>query len=189
LAENSIAFKVDPGLRKVEYTFSTGEGVDWNAGISGTANDAIPGVATGNLGIKFSFSSSGAFAFSATGCQIDNIASLDNVLETMVDRLENWNWKDDWIVVTGLVTADRYAIAVSAKEGASASLDLGVTAGPPILANASANAAFTTSEHMASAVISTNPAPVMFEGWKVDKHFFKRPTPHRVYLHLPSPVA
>lgn len=171
-----VDFEVDEGDRTVSYDFASSSGVDITLSLVGETQVPLAGVPAGNVGIGFKFSQEGAFAFSGIDCRVDQMVDLLSVQRQMLAAYNRTHdWDRSWVVVTSLVTASRFAVAVSASASGEASLDLGVQAGPASLANASAGAAFAHRKDMAAAFFSALPAPVMYEAWRVDTSFFTPP--------------
>ena len=66
-----------------------------------------------------------------------------------------------------LMVAERFAIAISGADEASANLDLGIDTPPVSLANASLSASFTVSSNVAWSGLSLEGGPLMFEASRV----------------------
>jgi hypothetical protein len=80
------------------------------------------------------------------------------------------DWDQSWAVVTEVVVAERYLIAVSEGRGGKATFDLGIdggSAGPITLAKAGVDASVVYQQNTSGAYISVDPAVVMYRAFRV----------------------
>jgi hypothetical protein len=189
LTDLGMDAEVDPGSAKIEYGFASGHGMSSEVGISGSTAVPLMGVPPGTFGVNFQFHDQGSFSMTAAGCTIDRFKDL---LSVQAQILDAWNseartWEStDWVCVSSVLTAERFALAIAASAGASATLNLDITAPPPGLASASLKADFTSTTDLAWSSVSMTPTPLMYEGWRLHVDWRGRPSGGSVSGVAPS---
>jgi hypothetical protein len=182
-----VSFEVDRGDQTIEWNFSDGHGVAADVGISGQTTIPLGGVPAGNFGVHFKYSGVGSFNLTASGCRIDRIKDLLDVNDAVLSLHSDGHWDHSWRYITALVVAERYAIAVSASNDASAVLDLGIATPPAKLANASASAGFTSTHDLTRNDLALNGGPLMYEAWRLRDPIFSPASVRREHTEARTP--
>lgn len=126
LKELNIPFTTAEGTSKqnVQYTSTTGTTLSPLIGAS------VPAIA--KAAVSINFSTEGAFVFQATGVTHHQIENRGKLGEAIVLAYQKNQWKEEWVLIESLHTADVATIIVS--QDRAAGIDLVANVDAPIVA-------------------------------------------------------
>ncbi|SCL29917.1 hypothetical protein GA0070624_3975 [Micromonospora rhizosphaerae] len=165
LSALGIPFSVGPVGVPTSFDYASSDGAEVRSWV-GANGEPLPGMVSGNAGLRIRFSRAGAFVLKAGAVRTRQIVELDTLDGLLVQRYQRGDWRREWVLVTEVAQGGPVLILVSASADGEAVVDLGVkavAAGAP-LAGGGTGVSVGSSRGLAATFTSQRQTTVLWRG-------------------------
>jgi hypothetical protein len=178
LRDEGIPFEVrdDGGSANLEYTSADAVSIQLKA--AGAVPAAGSAITQADAGITIAFNRANAVVFQATGCTTASIANQAALGDEIISRVLDGTWREDYVVVTEVITTKAATIVISSGRDARCELLAKAQVQPAAitLADIGADLRVAYTSNIGTKIIAEKELTPLFKASWVKWKFFAGPT-------------